>query len=288
MKKQHLLSIILILFVNLLSAQETRPKKNYTAQVDFTNAPEHISDVLPLSDQANEGKWTMISTLSDEFDASSLDTEKWYECNPKWKGRPPTLFHKDNQSLRDGFLVMKINKHPEGEVLPKDFTHTSAFVKSKKKVLYGYLEARMKLMDAPWVSGFWVTNVGKDWWTEIDICENCPGNPINRYDLNSNVHVFRAPKDKGDVDEHFNINAKYQLPFQLQDDFHVWGLEWTEDYIRFYIDGVLFREQENTHWHQPLEVNINNESNKWFGALPNENIDEEFLIDYFRYFKSKD
>ena len=69
----------------------------------------------------------------------------------------------------------------------------------------------------------------------------------------------------------------------MQNDYHVWGLEWDKDFISFYIDGVLFRKAENTHWHQPLKININNESNKWFGALPDDNrLNEVFKTDYFR------
>jgi len=76
------------------------------------------------------------------------------------------------------------------------------------------------------------------------------------------------------------------FPEELQKDYHVWGLEWTKDYIRFYIDGALFREAKNTHWHQPLEININNESNKWFGALPDDNrLDGEYHIKYVRVWK---
>ena len=143
-------------------------------------------------------------------------------------------------------------------------------------------------MDAPWVSGFWMTNVSKDWWTEIDICENAPGVEWNRHDLNSNVHVFRAPADKGNVTEHFARSKKFYVPFELQADYHVWGLEWNEEVIRFYLDGVLFREIENTHWHQPLEINLNTESNKWFGALPDDNrLNGEMKVKYVRVWQKK-
>ena len=179
-----------------------------------------------------------------------------------------------------------MNKHKED--IPEGYTHTAGFIKSKNKFLYGYFEAEMKLMDAPWVSGFWMTNVDKDWWTEIDICENAPGLSYNRNDLNSNIHVFRAPEDQGNVKKHFSRTKKYYIPVELQKDYHVWGLEWTEEYIRFYIDGILFREAKNTHWHQPLEVNFNNESNKWFGALPDDDrLDGEFHVKYFRVWEKK-
>ncbi|WP_187271104.1 family 16 glycosylhydrolase [Neolewinella aurantiaca] len=263
-----LLSISVLLGAGL-QAQETKPLKHYTDSLDFSAAPQRSTDQLPLSDQKNSGGWELNTSLSDEFKGRKLNETKWYPNNPKWKGRPPTFFHGSNIRQKGGEVVVRVNQHGK-EALPEGFTHTTGFIKSREKFLYGYIEAELKPMDAPWVSGFWLTNVDKDWWTEIDICENAPGVKWNRHDLNSNVHVFRAPPGKGNVTEHFALNKKYYVPFELQKDYHVWGLEWTPEFIRFYLDGVLFREQENTHWHQPLEININCESNKWFGALPDD------------------
>lgn len=260
----------------------TIPKKNYTDSLDFTNAPKRLNQKYPLSDQKNQGKWKLRKDFSDEFEAKKLNTTRWHPNNPGWKGRQPTYFHGSNVSLQDGELQIRVNQH-EDEKLPEGYTHSTGFIKSKKTVRYGYLEVEAKLMDAPWVSGFWMCKVGKDWWTEIDICENAPGLTYNRHDLNSNIHVFRAPEDKGDVKEHFAINKKYYVPFELQKDYHVWGLEWNEDVIRFYLDGVLFREARNTHWHQPLEINLNCESNKWFGALPDDDrLDGVYKVKYLR------
>jgi len=288
MKKSMLqLFIGCVILCSSLQAQNlTIPPKNYVDSVDIQKKVKSTTSQYPLSDQENKGNWKFLKKYSDEFEGNTLSKKKWYGNNPKWKGRQPTYFHGSNVSLEHGELVLRINKHGE-EKLPEGFTHTAGFIKSKKKFLYGYFEAKLKLMDAPWVSGFWMTNVGKNWWTEIDICENAPGLHYNRNDLNSNIHVFKAPKDKGDVKEHFSRTKKFYFPEELQKEYHVWGLEWTKEYIRFYIDGILFREAKNTHWHQPLEVNINNESNKWFGALPDDNrLDGEYHIKYFRAWKA--
>ncbi len=265
----------------------TIPKKKYAGKVDFTNAPQRKNNKHPLSDQQNTGKWKLLKSASDEFNDSKLDIGRWYPTNPKWKGRMPTYFHEKNTTLEKGNLVMRINKHGN-EKLPDGFTHSAGFIVSKDAYLYGYFEARFKPNDSPWVTGFWLSNSDKEWWTEIDICENCPGVAANRHDLNSNVHVFRAPADKGNITKHIDSPAKYYIPFELQADFHTWGLEWNKEVIRFYIDGVMFREIENKYWHQPLHININNESNKWFGALPDDKrLNEEYIIDYLRVWQKR-
>lgn len=286
--KQLFSCLLLLIISTSLSAQDlTIPPKNYIDSVDLKTAPNRITDQLPLSHQKENKKWKLLKKYSDEFSAKKLNEKIWYPNNPGWKGRKPTFFHGDNVKLENNELVIRVNQHGS-EKLPEGYTHSTGFIKSKNKFLYGYFEAEVKLMDAPWVSGFWMTNVSKDWWTEIDICENAPGLVYNRHDLNSNIHVFRAPKDKGDVKKHFSRTKKYYFPKELQADYHVWGLEWTPEYIRFYIDGILFREAKNTHWHQPLEVNFNCESNKWFGALPDDNrLDGEYHVKYFRVWEHK-
>lgn len=281
--KFKLIFASLLLSVGIVQSQNlTIPPKNYVDSVNIKKAVTRVNNNFPLSDQGNSKQWELLKKYSDEFSQKALNTSKWYPNNPKWKGRPPTYFHGSNVFLENDELVIRVNQHGN-EKLPSEFTHSTGFIKSKKQFLYGYFEAELKLMDAPWVSGFWMTNVDRDWWTEIDICENAPGLEYNRHDLNSNIHVFKAPKNKGNIKKHFSRTKKYYFPLELQADYHVWGLEWTPEVIRFYIDGMLFREAKNTHWHQPLEINFNCESNKWFGALPDDNrLKGEYHVKYFR------
>ncbi|MGM8362018.1 family 16 glycosylhydrolase [Flavobacterium sp. ARAG 55.4] len=287
MKTKITLFLAFAFLSNAHSQDLTIPPKKYADSIKLEKAPKRFNDKFPLSDQKNATKWTLLKESSDEFDSKKLNETKWFPNNPKWKGRAPTYFHPSNVSLEKGELVIKLNQHKD-EKLPEGFTHSTGFIVSKEKFLYGYFEAECKLMDAPWVSGFWMSNSTKDWWTEIDICENAPGVVQNRHDLNSNIHVFKSPEDQGNVKSHFSRTEKYYFPKELQADYHVWGLEWTAEYIRFYIDGILFREAKNTHWHQPLAININCESNKWFGALPDDKrLDGEMHVKYFRAWEKK-
>ena len=206
-KIQHVM--VLFFIASKIIAQDlTIPPKKYVDSIELKNSIERVNSAYPLSDQQNSKSWKLIKKYSDEFEGNNLNYSRWYPNNPKWKGRPPTYFHESNVSLKNGELVIKVNQHG-AEKLPNEFTHSTGFIKSKTKFLYGYFEAEAKLMDAPWVSGFWMTNVDKDWWTEIDICENAPGVENNRHDLNSNIHVFKSPKEHGDVKNHFSRTKKY-------------------------------------------------------------------------------
>ncbi|MGC6425349.1 MAG: family 16 glycosylhydrolase [Lentimonas sp.] len=268
---------------SVASAQDlTIPPDGYNGTILSRDLIERENDLYPLSDQSNSRGWKLHQRFSDEFEGDSLNTDRWFRYNPQWRGRRPTQFHQSNVSVEDGELVLRINQHGDA-ALNNGYTHSSGFIKTKERILYGYFEMEAKLMDAPWVSGFWLYDVSRTWWTEIDICENCPGVKERRNDLSSNVHVFRSPPDQGNVKKHFSKTQKHYFPFELQKDYHVWGLEWDEEVIRFYIDGYMFREIENTHWYQPLTININNESNKWFGAVPDDNrTDGEYRVKYMR------
>ncbi|MGJ8694493.1 MAG: family 16 glycosylhydrolase [Thalassotalea sp.] len=282
MRKLTILFACSALFTGAVFSDATMPAKGYEAAIKSADFITRTNQQHPLSDQKNQGNWVLNTDFSDEFETDKLDIERWWPNNPGWKGRPPTNFHGSNVSIDNGELVFKINQHGDTK-LPEGYTHTSGFIKSRNDILYGYFESEAKLMDAPWVSGFWLNKVTKQWWTEIDINENCPCQEGLRHNLNSNVHIFRSPADKGGIKKLISSPKKYFFPVELNDDYHVWGLEWNKEVIRFFIDGVMFREVKNVHWHQPLEINLNNETNKWLGAVPDDTrIDKEYRVKYVR------
>ena len=59
-------------------------------------------------------RWVLNPDFSDEFNGSSLDTTKWLDHHPTWKGRKPGLFMPSQISVKDGFLQLK------GEKMVKD------------------------------------------------------------------------------------------------------------------------------------------------------------------------
>ena len=102
-----------------------------------------------------EGEWAPIPELCDEFEGAELDAAKWHPNNPQWKGRQPGWFHTRNVAVAQGklHLTMKAEDLPD---LPDGYhTFTSAAVKSKAKVRYGYFEIRCKAMDSKGSSAFW-------------------------------------------------------------------------------------------------------------------------------------
>jgi len=249
-------------------------------------AVKRKNDLYPLSDQENRKKWVKYEPMSDEFKGDTLDATKWRPYNPTWQGRQPGWFDPGNVSVRDGCLnlTMRLGDPPEKMRASGYHTYTSAAVQSVGTVLYGYFEVRAKPMASAGSSSFWFYKSDPDIWTEIDVFEI--GGKAKGYENKDNitVHVFYTPTIKS----HFQIHEEWVAPFNMDSDFHVYGLEWDEKELKFYLDGVLIREGPNTYWHQALTMNFDSETMPdWFGLPDKADLPSVYRIDYVRSWKKK-
>ncbi len=249
--------------------------------------PNHVTDAYPLSDQANEAGWAKYEQMTDEFDGSQLDPNKWWPKNPTWLGRQPAWFDPANVDVTDGklHLTMRKNEPPQ---MPKDkgyHTYTSAAVQSKSLVRYGYFEVKCRPMASAGSSSFWFYNSTPDLWTEIDVFEIGGRAPGFEKKYNMNLHVFRTPAEK----KHWSKGGVWTAPANLADDYHTYALEWDAEKIKWYFDGVLVRWVENTHWHQPLTLNFDSETMPdWFGLPKDSDLPSTYSIEYVRAWKKPD
>jgi len=248
--------------------------------------PERVTDAFPLSDQTNEGNWIKYELMSDEFEGGKHDPDKWYPRNPKWLGRPPAYFYPGNVKVSNGKLHLTMRKQEVPEI-PRDkgyHTYTSAAVKSKTKVKYGYFEVKCRPMKSHGSSSFWFYDSTPELWTEIDVFEIGGGAPGFEKKYNMNVHVFRTPTEK----KHWARHGVWVAPSNLADNYHVYGLEWDKERIKWYFDGVVVRWLENTHWHQALTLNFDSETMpKWFGLPKDSDLPSIYSIEYVRAWKKE-
>jgi len=179
-------------------------------------------------------------------------------------------------------------KKEEPAEMPKNkgyHTYTSAAVKSKGLVLYGYFEIRCKPMNSAGSSSFWFYSNTKNLWTEIDVFEIGGKAAGFEKKYNMNVHVFKTPQEK----RHWSKHDVCVSPANLADDYHVYALEWGKEKIKWYFDGVLIRWVENTHWHQPLTLNFDSETMpNWFGLPMDEDLPSTYSIEYMRAWKNRE
>ena len=192
---------------------------------------------IPLSDQQNKGGWVKFEPMSDEFEGKELDRSKWVVGMEWWKGRQPALFSEKNVTVSDGKLHLTMRKEKLPAELEKQGYHdyTSAALHSKDRTVYGYFEVKAKPMNSAGSSSFWFHKEDTpNWLTEIDVFEI--GGKARGFEnkYNMNVHVWQTPQEK----KHWDVQHTWVAPWRLADAYHVYGLEWDNDEIKFFVDGV--------------------------------------------------
>lgn len=273
----------------------------------FTNLAD--GEVLPVSDPDNRGGWVLNTEISDEFNAKEVDKKKWFVQGQNggdyyiWKGRPPSMFVPHNVLQENGLLKVRTRWEPDypfpkekyadgsrndayGTWEGKPMPVTSGGIISNKRFLYGYMEVRTKAGNAAMTSSFW--SIGYE--SELDIYEQM-GNPkvkqkadISESTWKSSVHDWSPPAKRPTR----RFGHKEKLPFRVADEFHVFGAEWGEDYLKLYLDGHLHyettREKEGTNWvlNNPLEIWFDSEIFVWLGLPHKEELPVDYEIDYVR------
>ncbi|WP_298535716.1 HYR domain-containing protein [uncultured Algibacter sp.] len=201
-------------------------------------------------------KWSKIEELSDEFNDTDFDDNKWHR-NPasdpfRWYGRPPALFESDNVSVSNGNLNITVEKFDTPKnVNNTSWTHGGAILRSKTKAKYGqYYECRMKANKTVMSSTFWIA-----------FPQNCNSGPIRKLELDIQECVGRTHDGthswakKWDAIYHSNtwrhqrscdteVNESKQSPGKVNLDeknnsrFFVYGCWWkSPTELLFYLDG---------------------------------------------------
>lgn len=263
-----------------------------------------LANPLPTFDPKNEGKWKLIESVSDEFNDTSLDLNKWNNLglngnyHGEWKGRAPSQYNPANVTVADGHLIIASRWDPEfkfsdskfnGIAYGKPAPVTTAAIVSQAKFKHGYLEMRCRAASGPISSSFWTTGKGG----EIDVFEHFghnPKKPNSAYRYHTSFHDWR----KGSPTFSKRIwENNHRLAFKVADDFHNYGLEWTSYDIRIYVDGRLVnfatRKDLGDRWIADHEQKIWIDSETFDWEIAPEDLkashfteQSKFVVDYCR------
>ncbi len=317
-----LLFISFVFFINCKCSETEQEDlkneiENGIQNEDETDVPDGI---YPASDPENKEGWILNTTISDEFEGSVIDKNKWWilgedgDYRNKWKGRAPGQFAAHNVRVENGVLILSSKWEPgfdfanekNNDVFyggtstsaDKSKPITQACVMSETFFKYGYMEIRCKAADAPVTSSFWTTG----YHSEIDMTENFGkrpiGNPKNRPEvLERKYRTNLISWDPNKSDDHKQWNAENILDVRVAGDYYIYGFEWDENYFNIYFNGDLLQsvtreelEMKDQWRHQyPQELWIDSEVFSWYG-LPSE-IDlakpAEYKIDYIRVWQKE-
>ena len=251
--------------------------------------PVHLRPGLPLSDQKNHGHWRLDNQVSDEFNGI-LDPARWHlspTAPGDWAGRQPALYLPSNVTARDGMLQIAFRKGdvPEMKSYPGQGYegYTSGSVRTTRRTGYGYYEVCAKPMNSAGSSAFWFADTGvKDNATEIDVFEIGGKTRYFNRKYNMNAHVWATPQEK----RHWSVGGVWDSPWNLADDFRVYGFEWNKDTLTWYVDGVAVRRARNTNWFLPMYLIFDSEAMwDWFGKVDDADLPSTFDVKYVRVWR---
>jgi beta-glucanase (GH16 family)/lysophospholipase L1-like esterase len=233
----------------------------------------------------SSGTWKVLPELTDEFNGNQLDETKWFDHNPGWQGRKPGFFLASNVRVSDGKLNLTARAQNLSDLPAGYHSFTTAAVKAKTLVKYGYFEVKCRSMHSRASSAFWFYHSTPEQWTEIDVFEIGGAAPKHRRTYHTNVHVFHTPEEK----RHWSKSGQWQAPYDLSQETHIYGLNWDRDEIAWSVDGQVIRRVVNTHWHQALHMNFDSETMpEWFGLPDPNELPATFGIDHVRSWQRED
>lgn len=279
----------------------------YLSRTRFTAVAASLIVAVTVSAQSPpqppEGfHWEVNESFSDEFEGTQLNSSKWHDHNPKWKGRPPGKFVPASVSVEDGYLKIRSTKmqQPDGE-----YTIACGAVQSKANdALYGYYECRVKASQITTSTTFWLVsdNIQTPDGTlhlELDIQESIGG--AQRFEkfkshMSSNTHVSLRPPGKDAETKKVKAGGHVALKSGVADDFHTYGCWWIDaNTMKFYADGqYAFTIEPSTEltahpFSHPMKMNLVCETYSWETVPTDEELSDDqrntAYYDYVRAFK---
>ncbi len=266
-------------------------------------AQNNHSFPCPLGDQ-----WVFDCEFSDEFNSPKLDNIKWWDFNPAWHGRKPAFFSRENVKVKDGKLQLIAREQKPGKVTVENRVRgydkfTTATIKSKNRIQYGYFEARCKSMEAGVCNAFWLYDPLNDsakykegsYSEEIDIFEVFGKPSIKELErvCFATVHRSTTPYVESLVRSATTTlpdkGSAPVMPFDFFADFHVYALLWTPSEMIWYLDGEEIHRRANDYFTTALYIMFDCEIMEAWAGLPDpEDLPSTFYIDYLRVWRPKE
>ncbi len=238
--------------------------------------PQSDPDVQPYGNTPVDG---YRLSFSDEFEGTEVDESKWYyrTGTKLWSTQLP-----ENNSVSHGLFRIHLRKQKTAEA-----AYTGGGIISEKLFRYGYYESAMKVPKGQgWHSSFWMMRdkilenmPPGSVHTELDPVENDSSDPYH-YQIDSHRWL---PRD------HRKFGTKQIHPESPLTDWHVFGLEFTPDELRYFFDGELVGSTD-------ASIFPHNDVNVWLSCLAGKlgrkttGVDESTLpsqtqYQYFRFFE---
>lgn len=257
-----------------------------------------VSTLLMMLSCSTDSKQKVITktqlVMSDEFNVDGAPNPILWSNNigtgsDGWGNKELQYYtdRSENIVVKDGMLKITALKAP---YMGSFYTSARILTKGKFEQKYGRFEARIKLpLGKGLWPAFWLLGANSDVVTwpqcgEIDIMEYLGSKPTSVF---GTVH---GPGYSGGM----AISKSFSLPNdRFENDFHIFGIEWGENYINYYVDDVLYNQitpaNVTGEWvfNQPFYIILNMAVGGNYPGSPNSEtvFPQTMIIDYVRVYK---
>ena len=246
---------------------------------------------------------------NDEFDGDTLDKNKWGRSFNHMIPQGDLILLDDDPRVcrvEDGLLKMDVVHYydPANSII-EYATTCSVETEKTMNYLYGYLEFRAKVpyKIGTWAS-LWMKSTGTlgirktlDYFVEIDVFE------IFSSTNTAYPHLHKWYLDGSATESKIQNNYTFQNNFNLANEFHIYGMEWTPDEISMYVNGEKYTTYDLSYnfdgradmkgFHDPYYLLFDNHIftnfSSWVpmdsGTVINTLLPYEFHVDYVRLYQ---
>jgi beta-glucanase (GH16 family) len=219
---------------------------SYDIELQVKRGSETFSEMKRVNISSDDPDYFSSFTLTwaDEFDGTEVNNSNWtFETGASGWGNNElqNYTNGDNVEVKDGKLIITAKKVNDNQTVGS-YTSTRMITMDKQEFMYGRMEIRAKL---PSGRGIWpaIWMLGADFKTagwpacgEIDIMEYVGYQPNT---IHATVHTPAGYGGNGDGSSKTLETA--------EEEFHIYGLIWTEKEIIFYTDTL----ENVTHRYAP-------------------------------------
>ena len=203
-----------------------------------------IISILLSSNLVAQSKKGYRLVWKDDFSGKSIDSTSWTHevAKPGWVNNEKQRYtNGENVEQKNGKLILTARNENN------EYTSSRLITKDKRIFTYGFMEIKAKLPEgkgtwpALWMLGNNIDKVGWPACGELDIMEHVGRNP---------GMVFSSIHNKSGYG---NTPYSGKMPIeQPYNKFHIYAMEWTPDYITFFVDG------KKIYHYQPEQKNADN------------------------------
>lgn len=279
-------------------------KFHYNGKLDLNHISlklikEQVKTPTTMTQNMDGDQWQIA--WSDEFDARELDTTKWtYDIGDWGWGNKELQYYTVNDTnnvrLKNGHLIIEAKKND------RHYAWSSARLTTRGKTsfLYGRIEFKAKVPSkrGNWAAGWtlgdsYVDELSWPFCGEIDIMESVG------YEMNDETGDGKAHASAHTGAYYFKLdNHKTSTldVMNMEDEFHIYAVEWTPDEIRAYVDDTHYYTYDYTanelEWpfSKPQNIILNLAMGGGWGGAQGMDPDitsQKMIIDYVRVYERK-